>query len=161
MKNTREKCIRKYKTSSKECCKALDEENETISTLLLEAIFGKGCWVERHARNNLSLVYPFYTLDENGNKIFYNLGITGNNNEFYFRFEQWQKGGNFARKRYEAELIKQICLEIAERNKDYFKFLNISKRDYNSYKIFRVYINKEHTPEDTCKILEVLFLAGI
>lgn len=141
-----------YMITPTKCLHALDEENQTVSFLLLERIFGK-CWIEYTANNKLAIVYPFYTLDENKNKIFYNLGITGSNDRYYFRFEQWQKENKLQAKRDEAEKIQEFCKTIAE---DYssFEFPTLSKNLNNSYKIFKFHINENHSIEETCQILK-------
>ena len=61
MKNTREKCLKKYKNSTTDCNNALKESNEQITVLLLEEIFGKGCWIEYTPHQHRGIVYPFYT----------------------------------------------------------------------------------------------------
>lgn len=148
----RNKILNNYMTTPTECSHALDEDNQTVSFLLLEKIFGK-CWIEYTANNKLAIVYPFYTLDKNQNKIFYNLGLTGRNGKYYFRFEQWQKEDKLQTKRDEAKKIQKFCKKITE---DYssFEFPPLRETLNNSYKIFKFHINKNYSIEETCKIIK-------
>ena len=144
--------LNNYTTTPAKCLRALDEENQTASFLLLEKIFGK-CWIEYTANKKLAIVYPFYTLDENNNKIFYNLGITGSNNKYYFRFEQWQKDNKLQTKREEALEIQNFCKEITEDILS-IEFPTLNTKLNNAYKIFKFPIDENYSIEETCHILK-------
>ena len=149
----RKEALNKYATSIPNCLDALDKENQAISILLLNKVFGKDCYIEYTANKKLAIAYPFYSVDENGKIVFYNLGITGENGKYYFRLEQWQKENELYSTRKKAEEIQSFCQKLAEDDKA-FEFKTLSKQLNKSYKIFKLHISKKHSVEGICETLK-------
>lgn len=154
----REEYINSFMKSSAECNEALDKENQAVSTLLLENIFGKGCWVEYTAKNKLAIVYPFYTQspkhkNDDKYRIFYNLGIKGSNSNYYLRLTQWRDEDkckdDLDFKLSNAEELKKICKEIYNKiGKENIKLtiknnVKSANSSFDSQEIFRITL-KEH-----------------
>lgn len=127
MKNIREKCLKEYKNSTTDCNNALKESNEQITVLLLEEIFGKGCWIEYTPHQHRGIVYPFYTTstkhkNKDDYRIFYNFGITCYKDNYYFRLKQWRKESkckcDLDTKINDAVNVQTICHNICNETAD-------------------------------------------
>ncbi len=167
-KDILEKAKRELFTSSDNCNNALKIANEYSSVTLLERIFGNGCWVEYTPHQQRCIVYPFYTFNTNDTdlqdyRIFYNLGIANNKNEYYFRFKQWRKESKckdaLTEKIKEANYIQKLCKEIAKEidSKGIIDFKNTLKesnyKTFDSQRIFKIPIDGNATPEEICQLL--------
>ena len=172
MKNTREKCLKNYKNSTTECNNALKESNEQITVLLLEEIFGKGCWIEYTPHQHRGIVYPFYTTstkhkNEDDYRIFYNFGITCYKDNYYFRLKQWRKESkckcDLDTKINDAVNVQTICLNICKEISHKgikITFNNKLKqkvsKSFDSQEIFRINLKDNYSASiiDICNFLK-------
>lgn len=171
IKNTRENCLKKYKESTTKCNNALKESNEQITVLLLEEIFGKGCWIEYTPHQHRGIVYPFYTTStEHKNKddyrIFYNFGITCYKDNYYFRLKQWRKESkcksDLDTKINDAVNVREICRNICNETDDKGikitfnnKLKQKASKSFDSQEIFRINLKDDYSASiiDICNFL--------
>ena len=172
IKNTREEYLEKYKDSTTECNNALKESNEQITVLLLEEIFGKGCWIEYTPHQHRGIVYPFYTIStkhkgKDDYRIFYNFGITCYKDNYYFRLKQWRKESKWQNdlkaKIEDAQKVQRICREIyneINHKKITVKFNDKLKqtanKTFDSQEIFRINFDENYSANviDICSFLK-------
>lgn len=172
IKNTREEYLEKYKDSTTECNNALKESNEQITVLLLEEIFGEGCWIEYTPHQHRGIVYPFYTIStkhkgKDDYRIFYNFGITCYKDNYYFRLKQWRKESkcqnDLKAKIEDAQKVQRICRDIyneINHKKITVKFNDKLKqtanKTFDSQEIFRINFDENYSANviDICSFLK-------